>query len=165
MKFIYLIVVITFFSSCLVPSKKSKSEIAIEIIKNAKNCALITIDKEGIAHARTMDPFLPEKDFTIWMATNPKSLKVKQIQNNSNVTLYYFDSKTVSYVTFQGNAILVNSKKEKEMHWKNKWKNFYKNRDSDYLLIKFSPKNATIISEKYKILGDSLTWETPYLKF
>ena len=88
--------------------KKDLKGIAQEIMINAKNCSLITIDSLGIAHARVMDPFLPEENFTVWMATNPKSLKVRQIKDNGQVTLFYFDQKSVSYVTLQGVARIVN---------------------------------------------------------
>ena len=74
-----------------IDKKKDLKEITREIMKEAKACALITMDSLGIAHARAMDPFLPEEDFTVWMATNPKSLKVQQLKNNKKVTLYYFD--------------------------------------------------------------------------
>lgn len=170
MKIVYFLLTVILCASCNVCDKKTfmpevSKEIVRKIIKNAKNCALITVDSEGNAYARTMDPFLPEKDFTIWMATNPSSSKVQQIKRNPKTTLYYFDAKTISYVTLQGNATIVNSKIEKDKRWKTAWKNFYKNRTTDYLLIKFKPKSATVVSEKYKILGDSITWEAPYLKF
>lgn len=145
--------------------KKNLKEIAKEIMTTAKNCALITVDSLGVAHARTMDPFLPEEDFTVWMGTNSKSLKVRQIQKNKLVTLYYFDAKSVGYVTLQGVATIVNTPKEKEKYWKTAWENFYKNKKTDYMLIQFTPNKATIISEKYTILGDSISWETPTIKF
>jgi general stress protein 26 len=146
-------------------TKKSLKEVAKEIIVASKNCTLITVDSTGVANARAMDPFLPNEDFTIFMATNPKSAKVKEIQKNSKTTLYYFDAKTVGYVTLQGNSEIVNTKIEKEKYWKNEWKNFYKNRTTDYVLIKFTPNKGNIISEKYSILGDSITWKTPQLNF
>jgi general stress protein 26 len=145
--------------------KKDLKEIAKEIMIEAKNCALITVDASNIAHVRTMDPFLPEEDFTVWMATNPKSLKVQQIQNNKNVTLYYFDVKNVGYVTLKGIASIVNTQNKKEKYWKKEWEGFYKNRTSNYTLIKFTPNNVNVISEKYNILGDSITWKTPLLIF
>jgi general stress protein 26 len=145
--------------------KKELNEIAKEIMMNAKNCAFITIDSLGVAHARAMDPFLPEENFTVWMATNPKSLKVQQIQKNKYVSLYYFDKETSSYVTLQGVASVVNTEKEKQKHWKEAWKFFYKNRTTDYVLIKFTPARANIVSEKYKILGDSIRWKTPEINF
>lgn len=147
------------------PVKKELKEIAREIIIASKNCALITVDSLGIAHARAMDPFLPEEDFTIWMATNPKSGKVKEIQQNSKVTLYYFDKNNPGYVTIQGTAVLVSSSKAKEKFWKEEWKNFYKDRETDYLLIKLTPSKLNIISEKHNILGDSITWKSPEVGF
>jgi general stress protein 26 len=139
--------------------------IAREIITSSKNCTLITIDSVGIAHARTMDPFPPDENFIIWMATNPKSSKVNQIKNNQNVTLYYFDNENSSYVTIQGSAKLVNSIESKEKYWKNDWENFYKNRTTDYLLIQFTPTKLNLISEKHNILGDSISWKTPEVLF
>ena len=147
------------------PVKTDLKEIAKEIMVAAKNCALITVDSLGIAHARAMDPFLPEEDFTVWMGTKPKSLKVSQIQQNKQVTLYYFDKENASYVTLQGVASIVNTPKEKEKYWKNEWKDFYKNRSTDYMLIQFTPKTANVISEKHGVFGDSITWETPIIKF
>ena len=117
------------------PVKTDLKEIAKEIMMEAKNCALITVDSLGVAHARAMDPFLPQKDFTVWLGTNARS------------------------------ANLVNTQKEKEKFWKTEWEDFYKNKETDYLLLKFKPNKATIISEKYNILGDSISWETPTIKF
>jgi general stress protein 26 len=163
--FVFLLVVFVSCNNASEITKKDLKEIAKEIMSDAKNCALITIDTAGIAHARAMDPFLPEVDFTVWMGTNSRSLKVRQIEKNKKVTLYYFDSEGVSYVTLQGVAEIVNTKVEKEKFWKKKWENFYPNRTTDYRLIKFTPNKANIISEKYQILGDSISWETPIIKF
>lgn len=145
--------------------KQSLQEIAREVIVASKNCALITVDSLGVAQARAMDPFLPEEDFTIWMATNPKSKKVKEIQHNSKVTLYYFDKNNPGYVTIQGEAFLVDSLEEKKRFWKEEWENFYKDRTTNYLLIKIVPSKLNVISEKHHILGDSITWESPRVEF
>jgi general stress protein 26 len=165
MKYLSFFLIIILLASCNICDKKSTLGITKEIMKNAKNCALITVDSEGVAHVRTMDPFLPEEDLTVWMGTNSKSLKVQQIKNNNKVSLYYFDAKTVSYVTLQGIAEIVDSQETKKKYFKEEWKNFYKNRTTAYNLIKFTPKFGTIISEKYNILGDSITWKAPHLKF
>jgi general stress protein 26 len=142
---------------------KDLKEIAKEVMISAQNCALITVDSLGVAHVRTMDAFLPEDDLTVWMGTNPNSLKVKQIQQNNKVSLYYFDAESVSYVTLQGTASIVKNSNKKEIYWKKEWENFYKNSTTDYILIKFTPNKGNLISEKYHILGDSITWETPQL--
>jgi general stress protein 26 len=74
---------------------------AREIIKASGKCALISLDENGRPQVRTMDPFEPESDFTIWLATNPKSRKVIQIKNNPNVTLYYSDKNMFQFMEKQ----------------------------------------------------------------
>ena len=168
MKYFLNTLILIFFMSCNNTTKvlkKDIKEVAKEIMITAKNCALITVDSLGIANVRTMDPFLPEADFTVWLGTNSHSLKVKQIRKNKNVSLYYFDKESVSYVTLQGVASIINTKKAKDNFWKSDWENFYKNRDTDYTLIKFVPTKANVVSEKYQLLGDSITWKTPQINF
>lgn len=161
------ILLLTLFLSCTTnqQAEKDVKEIAREIITISKNCALITVDSLGVANARAMDPFLPQEDFTVWLATNPKSGKVQDIMRNPNVTLYYFDKNDPGYVTIQGNATLVDDSDRKEQFWKEEWKNFYKDRKTNYLLIKVVPKKLFVISERYKILGDSITWKAPEIRF
>ena len=168
MKFFIVYIAAFFLFSCHHSQESIEKDvkgIAKEIMTNAKNCALVTIDSLGVTHVRVMDPFLPDENFTVWMATNPKSLKVRQIQNNETVTLFYFDQKTGSYVTLQGTASIVNNQAKKDVFWKKEWKDFYKNRTTDYTLIRFRPNNAKIISEKYQLLGDPITWEPLSIEF
>jgi general stress protein 26 len=165
-KFVVFLCLVFNLTSCMDTSNTSKmnlKEIAKELMVAAENAALITLDSIGIAHVRAMDPFLPEDNFTVWMGTNPKSLKISQIQKNKLVSLYYFDKKSGGYITLQGVATIVNTKNKKEQYWKKEWKNFYQNNTTAYVLIKFVPNKAKIISEQYQVLGDSITWEAPKL--
>ena len=165
-KFVVFLYLLFNFMSCMNTSKTSKmslKEIAKELMVHAESAALITVDSLGVTHVRAMDPFLPEDNFTVWMGTNPKSLKVSQIQKNKLVSLYYFDKESAGYITLQGVATIVNTREKKDRYWKKEWKNFYKNTTTDYVLIKFVPNNATIISEKHKVLGDSITWKAQEL--
>ena len=138
---------------------------AREIMTAAGTCALITLDKEGRPRARAMAPFLPENDFTVWFGTNSKSRKVNQIKNDSRVTLYYLDDDASGYVMIQGEAELVNDKKEKEKRWKDEWEAFYPNRPEGYLLIKVTPKWMEVSSNKRGIKSDSVTWQPATLHF
>ena len=61
---------------------------AREIIAAARFCALVTVDDSGQPHARGMDPFEPDEDFTIWMGTNRHTRKVREIARDPRVTLY-----------------------------------------------------------------------------
>lgn len=138
---------------------------ARELMTAAGTCALITIDENGQPRARVMDAFLPEEDFTVWFGTNPNSRKVKQIQNNPRVTLYYSDPEASGYVVIHGMATLVNNNEEKEKRWKETWTAFYPNRDEAYLLIKVSPDWMEVVSYAHGIISDSPNWIPPTLNF
>src|SRR3974390_3074293 len=64
---------------------------AREIMAAQTYCALVTIDEEGRPQVRTMNPFPPEDDMTVWMATNTRSRKVREIRRDPRVALYYSD--------------------------------------------------------------------------
>jgi general stress protein 26 len=136
---------------------------AREIMNTARYCALITVDATGGPHARTMDPFSPAEDMVVWLATNPKSRKVREIRRNQRVTLYYFVSEDQAYVTISGRARIVRDAREKAKHWKDEWKDFYP--DRQYLLLAVKPEKLEVISVKQGIIGDSITWMPPAVNF
>jgi general stress protein 26 len=138
---------------------------AREIMTSAETCALITLDQEGRPRVRTMDPFPPEGDFTVWFGTNPKSRKADQIKKDPRVTLYYIEKDGSGYVMIHGIAQLVNDQKEKEKRWKDEWEAFYPNKSEDFLLIKVSPEWMEVISYSRGVVGDSITWEPPRVIF
>jgi general stress protein 26 len=140
-------------------------EIAREIIKESTHCNLITVDELGRPRVRVMDAFEPEQDFTVWLATNPKSRKVEQIRLNSHATLYYLSTDGMSYVMIQGEAELVNKMSKKNKYWKDGWDAFYPNKAVDMLLIKVVPKWMEIVSYPHGVLGDSKTWEPAIVTF
>lgn len=131
----------------------------------ARYCALITKDSAGRIHSRTMDAFSPEDDMTVWLATNPRSRKVREIRRQPRVTLYYFNRDDQAYVSLTGIARLVNDPKEKARRWKDEWKDFYPDRAKDYLLIEVKPEMLEVVSVKKGIVGDSRTWQTPTVRF
>jgi len=146
-------------------SKEALLKAAKEIINSTGTCALITQDKNGISRVRTMDPFPPEENLTIWFGTNPTSRKVAQIKQNKLVTIYYRDKDDSGYVTIYGKAILVDNQQEKNKHWKENWKSFYPNKKESYLLIKVIPIWMEIVSPPRNIIGSDKTWEPPTAYF
>jgi general stress protein 26 len=137
---------------------------AREIMMASKMCGFVTMDGKN-PQVRTMDPFPPESDFTIWLATNPESRKVKQLKKNSNVVLYYSDPAENGYVTVYGKALLVNDPMEKSKHWKEEWRPYYPNRDTQYLLIKVVPHYLEVINYKRGLKGDPKTWQPVKVMF
>ena len=171
-KLLFIFFAFSLINSISAQQIKNSTHSSITLIKAAKEimtstgtCALITQDKQGVSNVRTMDPFPPEKDFTIWFGTNPKSRKVKQIKNNNKVTLYYRDKDESGYVTIYGKAELINDQKLKNKFWKDTWKSFYPNKKESYLLLKVTPIRIEIVSPPRNIIGSAETWEPPTLLF
>jgi general stress protein 26 len=131
----------------------------------ARYCALITLDASGRPQARTLDPFPPDEHMVVWLGTNPRSRKVREIRRHPRVTLYYFDRDGQAYVTIWGLARLVNDEKEKAKRFKGEWKGFYPDRARDYLLIAVVPERMEVVSVKKGIVGDAKTWKPPSVRF
>lgn len=163
---IYIILLSILLQGIAITNSQAQSDqkiitVANEIINNAPNCGLITIDENGHPSIRMMDPFKPDASYTIWMATNPNSKKVSQIQKNPKVSLYYLAQEDVGYVMLQGMATLVNDPNEKAKHWKEGWEAFYPNKEQDYLLIKVRPLSMEVVSYKHNLLGNKKDWGAP----
>lgn len=124
------------------------------IMDSAQCRILVTVDESGKPQARTMAPFPPEEDWTIWLGTSPGSRKVKQIEHNPNVIVYYYETKGKSYVSIFGTAQLVNDETLKEKYWNPSWKIFYADREKDYILIEVKPEKMEICSFKYRLFWD-----------
>ena len=140
-------------------------EAARDIMETSRYCALITIDSSGLAQTRTVDPFKPDEDMLIWLGTNAQSSKVAEIRRNPRVTLYYSNRDGQEYVSIYGTARLVNDPKLKAKLWKEEWKEFYADRERDYLLIAVTPEWLEVISIKKGIGGDPKTWKPPSVVF
>jgi general stress protein 26 len=169
----HLVVVLTIFHffSCNIKEKEKSYrqdftqdeqaiiDTSLKIINDCYYGTLISIDEKGQPRARVMEPFAPESDFTIWLATNPKSRKVNQIKNNPKVSMHYFDKSQMGYVSLMGKATLVNDSEIKSKIWKEGWEKFYKNKEDAYLLICFIPESLEIISFPNAYNGNKDTWQ------
>jgi general stress protein 26 len=134
------------------------AEAARRIMTAARYCALVTMGEDGRPRARTMDPFPPDDGFVVWMATNPRTRKVREIRRDRRVTLYYYDAEARGYVTLFGTARLVDDPEEKARRWKPGWEAFYPDRDRSYLLIEVTPERLEISSPADGIDNDPVTW-------
>lgn len=135
-------------------SADSLLTLAHDIIDSAKCRTLISVDENGRPQARAMSPFSPEEDMTIWLGTSVNSRKVKQIKNNPQVMVYYYDSDGLSYVSVTGTARLIDDPEKKKHYWKDGWTRFYPNPEKDYILIQVTPERMEICSFKYELFWD-----------
>ena len=163
--FIFVSVVISITSSLVAQELLVKDRPAIDrdslltvahaIIDTAQCHILITVDENGMPQARTMSVFPIEENMVIWLGTSTDSRKVKQIRNNPNVMVYYYDTKGHSYVSIAGQARLVNDPEKKAHYWKKSWTRYYPDPEKDYILIEVTPKRMEICSYKHKLFWDS----------
>ena len=171
--FILLVALIFPLSECFTQENKGSvlnrdSVIAAtrEIIGMQQYCALITVDSSGLPNVRTMNPYPIEVDMTVWMATNRQSRKAKEIQNNPNVCVYFADHKNPSgYVTINGKAVIIDDKeilvKKKREYWEQAvpdWKNVL-------VLIKIVPTKLEVVNYKHGLVGEPITWKSPFIEF
>ena len=138
---------------------------AREMMAAAKYCTLITLDTTGSPSARTMDPFAPDENMVIWLGTNGNSKKVKEINRDARVTLFYQAANGVGYVLIKGHAFLVDDPQKKQTYWKKEWERFYAGQKEAYTLIKVVPDRLEIIDYSKGIFGDPKTWAAPFVEF
>ena len=145
------------------PAKDRASLIAAarEIMQAQTYCALITIDDTGRPQIRTMNPFPPEEDMTVWIATSTLTRKVQHIRKDPRVCLYYADhSKATGYVALSGKAVLVDDKaefqKRKRAYWDQAFPGF-----KNLVLIKVIPEQLDVLNYKAGATADTVTWRTP----
>lgn len=133
---------------------------AREIMTAARYGTLVTIGAGGQPQARIVDAFAPDSALAVWIATNTATRKVAEIARDPRVTMMYFNSSTLEYVTLIGTAVLDSSATEKAARWKSDWARLYKdeNRGPDYLLIKVTPSRIEVVSMRRGITNDPVTW-------
>ena len=134
---------------------------AAELMRSAGLCALVTLDAGGAPQARAMQPFPPEKDLTVWMATNARTRKVDEIRKDPRVTLYYLAPDGTGYVTLRGRATVVDDPAEKAKRWMPSWEAFYEdaNRGSDYVLLRVTPSRVEVVSAAHGIAVEPKGWK------
>lgn len=137
---------------------------AREIIGAQTYCALVTIDETGRPQVRTMNPFPPEEDMTVWFATNTRSRKVREMRRDPRVALYYSDHKNaIGYVQITGRAVLVDDmqeiRKRKRAYWDQAFPGL-----KNIVLIKVVPERLDVLNYKAGLQADPETWRTPSIE-
>jgi general stress protein 26 len=140
-------------------------DVARDIMRVARYAALITRDAAGESAARTIDPAPPDSAMVVRFVTNPRSRKVGQLAADARVTLYYFDAAAQRYATLYGRARLVIDSAERRARWYDGWTPFYPERERGANLYEVVPDRLEVVSPGDGVIGDSLTWATPTLRF
>jgi len=139
--------------------------VARDIIKSARFAALITQDPTTGSAARTIDPAPPDSAMVVRFVTNPRSRKVRQLARDARVTLYYFDAKGMRYAAISGISREVREAAKKEALWYAEWTPFYPQRERGAALFEVVPQRLEVVSEGDGVVGDSVTWAVPVVRF
>lgn len=133
------------------------------IVLAARYATLATVSADGAPRVRVVDPASPEDDFTIWIATNPRSRKVGELARSPRVTLLYFNAGGAEYVNVEGTATLVSNPDEIAAHWREAWTPFYQGgpRGRNVVLLRVVPSRLEIVSPARGFDTDPETWR-PY---
>ena len=139
--------------------------VALEMMRDAHYCGLVTLDETGRPQVRTMNPYPQSDDMVIWFATNRESRKVKEIKNDSRVCVYYANhEKPVGYVSVSGTAEIIDDKQAVIDHKREYWVGTIPDWENTLVLIKVTPITLDIINYKNNLTGDS-TWRSPSMDF
>ena len=170
--FFPLLLLVPLFSFCVAqdrqapsPNRDSVIAAAREIMGSQKYCALITIDSSGHPRARTVNPFPPDSDMVVWIATSTRTGKVREIQNDCRVCLYYADhSQASGYVSITGKAVLVTDMSEKLKRKRDYWDQAFPDWNL-LVLIKVIPQRMDVLNYRKGMLNDPVTWGVPSVRF
>lgn len=135
--------------------------IARRIVAAARYATFVTVDSAGRPRVRTIQPREPERDWSVWFATNPRTRKVAEVAGRSPgapVALHYFDPATESYVAITGRARLVRDRAGKDAHWDPAWNAFYTDRDKGVVLIGVEAERIEVVSPRLGVDSDPTTW-------
>src|SRR5262245_11041853 len=142
------------------PSRAAIIDAATDIMRIARYCTMVTIGADGRPQSRVVDPFAPDADLTIWIATNPLTRKIQDIRRDPRVTLLYFNQAKSEYVTVLGAARIESDARLKASHWKAEWSGLYKddNRGDDFVLVRVQPTRLEVSSVERGLKNDEKTW-------
>jgi general stress protein 26 len=128
---------------------------AIELMETCEAAYLTTIDEKGFPRTRAMlnlknkkqYPSLAKlfkennKDFTLYFTTNTSSTKVKHIEKNPKVCIYYCKQNEWHGLMLNGVIELVKDNEIKKKIWQKNWDMYYPGgvNDADYAVLRFKP--------------------------
>lgn len=131
-------------------------QIAREIIARVPSCMAITVDANGDANARVVNPKPLSDAWTVRCATHRKSRKSREIEQSGRLTLAYQDSSEGAYVTLVGHAVINNDVAAKKANWQPDSYRWYPGgpEDPDVVYIDFTAERIELWSTSDGVVPD-----------
>jgi len=136
--------------------KEETQALLDELILRPSSAFLVTIDengdpairaifnlrcKEKFAHAAKIIEKYDNNPYSIYISTNTSSIKMKHIENNPSVAVYFSLQDEVKGVMLKGKAEILEDMKFKEQIWTKGWEIYYPEgfKDPDFTIVKVKP--------------------------
>lgn len=131
---------------------------ARDIIDDAVNGVLVTLDQDGFPHPRTMWTAGVDDDFTVYFVTGRDLLKSRQIQANQKVCVFWTKTheNTIGwdYTFMKGNAAVSDDQPLRDRFWTDVLDEYFPGgkTDPNYVVIVVKPKELMIMEgHKYPL--------------
>ena len=123
-------------------TKDQLLDVARKLIKTTEYCFFISDVGDHVPHARLMQPYEPERDFTIYFGASPRSRKIREIRRQPKVSLAFYSQQETAYLTLQGTSTIVEDIALRRKYWRSNWNDLFPGgpESDDYVLIKFVPE-------------------------
>ena len=128
------------------------------IIDQATNSVLMTVDDQGFPHPRTMWTAGFDDDFTVYFVTGRPLVKVKQIEANPKVCVFWTqtDGKDIgwNYALVKGSATITEDQALRDRLWADELSQYFPGgkTDANYVVIVIKPKTLMVMdSHQYPL--------------
>jgi general stress protein 26 len=131
-------------------------KVAREMINKSKYCFLITNGEGNWPSARMVQPVVEPDTFTIWFGTNPSLRKIKEIKENSYVTIAFGREAENANLIIYGKASIENGIRERVRHWIGSWILFFPGgpRGEDFVSMRVEAMEMEIMNFKKYIVTE-----------
>ncbi|MFW9901703.1 MAG: pyridoxamine 5'-phosphate oxidase family protein [Candidatus Thorarchaeota archaeon] len=142
-------------------------KLSLELMDASKAAILTTIDPDGNPITRAMFNLrnkeqFPEfseffggldNQFEIYISTNTSASKIKHIENNPKICVYYCNPEEFKGVMFGGEVEIIEDMNIKSKIWLDWWTRYYPKglEDPDYALLHLRPKTAEFYYKLQKV--------------
>ncbi len=132
--------------------------IAREIIANVPACMAITVDGNGEANARVVNPKPLSDAWTVRFATDRRSRKAREIERSGRLTLAYQYDPGSAYVTLIGRAVINDDVTAKTKNWRPESYRWYPGgpEDPNVVYVDFTAERIELWSSSHGIEPDAV---------
>jgi general stress protein 26 len=129
------------------------------LIKSTEYCFFITERTDGHPHARLMQPYEPEGDFTIYLGASPRSRKVREVLKQPKASIAFYNQQETAYITLLGTASVVDDSALRQKYWRSNWNDLFPGgpESSEYVLIKFVPDRIEMMNYAHQAMPQPYT--------